>query len=265
MSTNPSWATHTPNSRRRRRRTLLHSTFLRPFTQHIPTPFYTAFLHSRSPFNRLLDLLNGLAWVEPLGTHSGAVHDGMTSIQFPLIIQKRKALCCGLVPTVNDPPVYGGGVLFVGDGIGGTRGCGWRGGTRGCGWGYEAHTLYTPQPTTHPAHPIHHHARTCMPATALQVPCTCHYSTSSWDSLYCSMHTGCTHTNHPTWNVPHDSAGFPHYHCVCVDMVCNKCDVCDRHNVYDTCVRRYTQRWSTALSSAATPHTLAVSCAANMA
>ena len=52
----------------------------------------------------LLDLGNGLARVEALRAHTGAVHDGLAPIQLVGIINLLQALLCELVPAVNDPP-----------------------------------------------------------------------------------------------------------------------------------------------------------------
>ncbi len=51
----------------------------------------------------LLDLRNGLGRVEPLGTDSGTVHDGMTTIQTHRVVHLRFTFRFVLVARVGEP------------------------------------------------------------------------------------------------------------------------------------------------------------------
>ena len=43
---------------------------------------------------QFLDLSNGAAWVEPLGTRLGAVHDGVTSAMTRLVLSLSNTAAC---------------------------------------------------------------------------------------------------------------------------------------------------------------------------
>jgi hypothetical protein len=54
---------------------------------------------------RHLHLGHGKARVEALGTHLGAVHDGMAPVHLVWVVQSRQSHVCALVTRVHDPPV----------------------------------------------------------------------------------------------------------------------------------------------------------------
>ena len=60
-------------------------------------------LYSCALVYALLDLSNGLSWVETLRADLGAVHDLVTPVQLVGIIHLRHPLLCEVITGVNDP------------------------------------------------------------------------------------------------------------------------------------------------------------------
>ena len=54
---------------------------------------------------QLLDLGDGLGWVQALGAGAGAIHDGVAAIQTERIIQPVKTLAGVLIPAIGNPAV----------------------------------------------------------------------------------------------------------------------------------------------------------------
>ena len=48
--------------------------------------------------DRLLYLCDGLAGVEALGAHRGAIHDGLAAVQLERIVDVRQPLACHVIP-----------------------------------------------------------------------------------------------------------------------------------------------------------------------
>ena len=53
----------------------------------------------------LLDLGNGLARIQVLGTDLGTVHNGMTTVQFKGVVQILQSLFCLAIAGILNPPV----------------------------------------------------------------------------------------------------------------------------------------------------------------